>query len=53
MHLSGSKKVKRSGMTAGGKTKGKVLIMDRHKGKLIDETRVYSLCSEGNRRRNR
>lgn len=50
MHFSGSKKVKRSGMTVGGKAKGKVLIMGRHEGKLIDETRVYSLCSEGNRR---
>ena len=36
MHLNGSKKVKRSGMTAGGKTKGKVLMMDRHQGKLVD-----------------
>ena len=37
-------------MTVGGKAKGKVLIKGRHEGKLIDETRVYSLCSEGNRR---
>jgi hypothetical protein len=50
MHFNGSKKVKRYGMTAGGKTKGKVLIMERHQGKLNDETKVYSLCSEGNRR---
>ena len=50
MHFSGSKKEKRYGMTVGGKTKGKVLIMGKHNGELIDKSVIYSLCSEGNRR---
>ena len=50
MHFSGSKKEKRDGMTVGGKTKGKVLMMGKHNGELIDKSVIYSLCSEGNRR---
>ncbi len=49
MHFSGSKKVRRYGMTAGGK---KVVELMK-KNLPPDETatvKIYSLCSEGNRR---
>lgn len=47
MHYSGSKKVKRYGMTVGGKSKIKVVTLNKTEN---TQTRVYSLCSEGNRR---
>ena len=47
MHCNGSKKVKRYGMTVGGKSKIKVVTLNKTEN---TQTRVYSLCSEGNRR---
>ena len=49
MHLSGSKKVKRSGMTAGGKKVVELMKKALPKDEVV-EVKIYSLCSEGNRR---
>ena len=47
MHCNGLKKVKRYGMTVGGKSKIKVVTLNKTEN---TQTKVYSLCSEGNRR---
>ena len=49
MHFSGSKKEKRYGMTAGGKKVVELMKKALPKDEVV-EVKIYSLCSEGNRR---
>ena len=49
MHFSGSKKEKRYGMTAGGKKVVELMKKALPKDEVV-EVKIYSFCSEGNRR---
>ena len=49
MHIRGTKKEKRYGKTAGGKKVVEIMKKALPKDEVV-EVKIYSLCSEGNRR---